>query len=105
MVNKWWVLYFLVTELQISRFLRMKTSFRIIRMLLVASGIQKNFLGILNCQDTMSRTNTTKQTCDTVSSTFESNFGNNNFGQCVLEPAWDASGDQTVHISFLLPVQ
>lgn len=52
-----------------------------------ASGIQKNFSRILNCQDTMPMPNTTKQTWDTMASTFESNFDNNSFGQRVLEPA------------------
>lgn len=74
-------------------------------MLLVVSEIQKNFLGILNCQDEMSMTNTTKQTWDAVLSTSESNFGNNNLGQCVLEPALDGSGEQILHISSLFPVQ
>lgn len=70
--------------------MRMSISFRIIRMFLVVSGTQKDFLGILNCQDQMSMTNTTKQTWDTVSSTFESSFGNNNFGHCVLELALES---------------
>lgn len=84
--------------MSISRFVRMKISFRIMRMLLVVSGIQKNFLRILNCQEEMSITNI-KRTGDTVSSTFENNFGNNNFKQCVLEPALGGSGGQTVHVS------
>lgn len=74
-------------------------------MLLVVSKIQKNFLRILNCQGEMSMTNTTKQTWDTVLCTFESNFGNSNLGQCVLEPTLDGSGEQILHISSLFPVQ
>ena len=45
-----------------------------------------------------------RTTWATVSNTFESNFGNNNLGQCVLEPALDGSGGHVVYTSSQFPV-
>lgn len=69
--------------------------------LVLVFGMQKSFLKILNCGDKPSSLHDkhNKIRPDKASSAFESNYSNTSFRQCVLEPALDSSGEQTVHIS------
>lgn len=110
MINKLWLLYFSVSELQmpILRFVRMNMGFKNVKVAsYCGSGIWKNFLGILSGWDKMSRLH--DKHCRTnlgyCIKYLWKQFWRQQLGRCALEPALIGSGEEIVHTSSQFPVQ